>query len=272
VLLEAQRRLSRLEPALPQRSQGHPFALRLPPGKAPLLTLQAAQDLPLPALLDPLDGSRRDVDRRPVLEPWAQERVDVWVSWPIVAAVLMDREDAITDGPLRGRAVQPCEAFGGVVVDRQDEAEISRSWQPARVFRERSLDRLLVAPEGLVAVADAEQLPPFATLQTLLSMRDVADLLRHRARVSVVPSLHEKHSLPPFCSVPPRRLVQLPFRLGDAPRRLRVKVSQEILAEMVGTTRPRVNYFMNKFRKLGFIEYNGGIQINEALLSVVLHE
>ena len=47
---------------------------------------------------------------------------------------------------------------------------------------------------------------------------------------------------------------------------MRVKVSQEILAEMVGTTRPRVNYFMNKFRKLGFIEYNGGIQINEALL------
>jgi hypothetical protein len=40
---------------------------------------------------------------------------------------------------------------------------------------------------------------------------------------------------------------------------------------MVGTTRPRVNYFMDKFRKLGFIEYNGGIQINEALLSVVLH-
>jgi CRP/FNR family transcriptional regulator, cyclic AMP receptor protein len=56
------------------------------------------------------------------------------------------------------------------------------------------------------------------------------------------------------------------------PRRLRVKVSQEILAEMVGTTRSRVNYFMNKFRKLGFIEYNGGIRINDALLSVVLHE
>jgi CRP-like cAMP-binding protein len=56
------------------------------------------------------------------------------------------------------------------------------------------------------------------------------------------------------------------------PRRMKVKVSQEILAEMVGTTRPRVNYFMNKFRKLGFIEYNGGIRINDGLLSVVLHE
>ena len=41
---------------------------------------------------------------------------------------------------------------------------------------------------------------------------------------------------------------------------------------MVGTTRSRVNYFMNKFRKLGFIEYNGGIRINKSLLSVVLHD
>ena len=50
------------------------------------------------------------------------------------------------------------------------------------------------------------------------------------------------------------------------------KLSQETLAEMVGTTRSRVNFFMNKFRKLGFIEYNGGLTINPALLSVVLHE
>jgi CRP/FNR family cyclic AMP-dependent transcriptional regulator len=49
------------------------------------------------------------------------------------------------------------------------------------------------------------------------------------------------------------------------------KVSQTMLAEMVGTTRTRVNYFMNKFRKLGFIEYNGELKINNSLLSVVLH-
>ena len=49
-------------------------------------------------------------------------------------------------------------------------------------------------------------------------------------------------------------------------------VSQETLAEMIGTTRPRVNFFMNKFRKRGFIKYNGGLQINASLLSVVLHE
>jgi CRP/FNR family transcriptional regulator, cyclic AMP receptor protein len=50
------------------------------------------------------------------------------------------------------------------------------------------------------------------------------------------------------------------------------KVSQETLAEMVGTTRARVNMFMNKFRKLGFIDYNGGITVHGSLLSVVLHE
>jgi CRP-like cAMP-binding protein len=50
------------------------------------------------------------------------------------------------------------------------------------------------------------------------------------------------------------------------------RVSQETLASMVGTTRSRVNFFMNKFRKLGFIEYNGKIKVNKSLLTVVLHE
>jgi CRP/FNR family cyclic AMP-dependent transcriptional regulator len=58
----------------------------------------------------------------------------------------------------------------------------------------------------------------------------------------------------------------------DQPHGVLPKMSQETLAEMIGTTRPRVNFFMNKFRKLGFIKYNGGLQINTSLLSVVLHE
>jgi CRP/FNR family cyclic AMP-dependent transcriptional regulator len=58
----------------------------------------------------------------------------------------------------------------------------------------------------------------------------------------------------------------------DKPHGVLPKVSQETLAEMVGTTRSRVNFFMNKFRKLGFIKYNGGIEVNTSLLSVVLHE
>src|SRR5229473_1357615 len=56
------------------------------------------------------------------------------------------------------------------------------------------------------------------------------------------------------------------------PQKMLPKVSQEMLAEMVGTTRSRVNFFMNKFRKLGFIHYNGGLQVHNSLLSVVLHE
>jgi CRP-like cAMP-binding protein len=50
------------------------------------------------------------------------------------------------------------------------------------------------------------------------------------------------------------------------------KISQETLAEMVGTTRSRVSYFMNKFRKLGFIKYNGRLEVHSSLLSVVLHD
>jgi CRP/FNR family transcriptional regulator, cyclic AMP receptor protein len=51
-----------------------------------------------------------------------------------------------------------------------------------------------------------------------------------------------------------------------------VRVSQETLAEMIGTTRGRVSFFINKFRKLGFIRYNGGIQVNDSLLRVILHD
>jgi CRP/FNR family cyclic AMP-dependent transcriptional regulator len=58
----------------------------------------------------------------------------------------------------------------------------------------------------------------------------------------------------------------------DQPDRVLPKVSQETLANMIGTTRSRVNFFMNKFRKLGFIEYNGKIKVNKSLLTVVLHE
>jgi len=50
------------------------------------------------------------------------------------------------------------------------------------------------------------------------------------------------------------------------------KISQEMLAEMVGTTRSRVSFFMNRFRKLGFIHYNGGLQVHSSLLNVVLHD
>ncbi len=58
----------------------------------------------------------------------------------------------------------------------------------------------------------------------------------------------------------------------EKPQFVLPKISQETLAEMVGTTRSRVNFFMNKFKKLGFINYEGGLHVNDSLLSVVLHD
>ncbi|MEO8484463.1 MAG: Crp/Fnr family transcriptional regulator [Acidobacteriota bacterium] len=70
------------------------------------------------------------------------------------------------------------------------------------------------------------------------------------------------------------RTLLLLARYGEAraDHRELPRVSQETLAEMVGTTRPRINFFMNKFRRLGFIEYNGGLKVNNSLLTVVLRD
>jgi CRP/FNR family transcriptional regulator, cyclic AMP receptor protein len=62
------------------------------------------------------------------------------------------------------------------------------------------------------------------------------------------------------------------FGKEGRPEPITTKISQEMLAEIIGTTRPRVNFFMNKFRKLGFIEYNGDLAVHSSLLSVVLRD
>ena len=62
------------------------------------------------------------------------------------------------------------------------------------------------------------------------------------------------------------------FGKDKEPETAIAKISQETLAEMVGTTRSRVSFFLNKFRKLGFIEYNGGLRVHGSLLNVVLHD
>jgi CRP-like cAMP-binding protein len=67
-------------------------------------------------------------------------------------------------------------------------------------------------------------------------------------------------------------LLMAEFGQTGEPELLIPKISQETLAEMVGTTRSRVSFFMNRFRKLGFIQYNGGIHVNKSLLNVVLHD
>jgi len=67
-------------------------------------------------------------------------------------------------------------------------------------------------------------------------------------------------------------LILAKFGKEDKPERVIPKISQETLAEMVGTTRARVNFFMNKFRKMGLIDYNGELEIHSSLLDVILHD
>ena len=63
------------------------------------------------------------------------------------------------------------------------------------------------------------------------------------------------------------------FGKEGKPEAIIPKVSQEVLAEMIGTTRSRVSFFMNRFRKLGFLEYNGsGVHVHSSLLNIVLHD
>ena len=74
-----------------------------------------------------------------------------------------------------------------------------------------------------------------------------------------------------------KRLARLLLLLANfgkegKPEPIIAKISQETLAEMIGTTRARVSFFMNKFRKLGFIEYNGRIEVHSSLLNVILHD
>ena len=67
-------------------------------------------------------------------------------------------------------------------------------------------------------------------------------------------------------------LLMAHFGKEDKPETVMAKISQETLAEMIGTTRSRVSFFMNKFRKLGFIDYNGELHVHSSLLNVVLHD
>jgi CRP-like cAMP-binding protein len=83
-----------------------------------------------------------------------------------------------------------------------------------------------------------------------------------RDLVSVV-SQHQRDNLQSKC--------QKLGKPGEA-ETLLPKITQETLAEMIGSTRSRVSFFMNRFRSLGFIEYNGGIKVHKSLLNVILHD
>jgi CRP/FNR family transcriptional regulator, cyclic AMP receptor protein len=106
--------------------------------------------------------------------------------------------------------------------------------------------------------------------QHALSDRFLAHLLSRNARI-------EADLVDQLFNSSEKRLARtllLLARYGrpESPHRVLPRISQEALAEMVGTTRSRVNFFMNKFRKLGYIEYNGGLKVNDSLMTVVLHD
>jgi CRP-like cAMP-binding protein len=121
-----------------------------------------------------------------------------------------------------------------------------------------------------VLVIEKDEMIRVVSAEHTLSDRFIAHMLARNIRVEadLVDQL--------FNSTEKRlaRTLLLLARFGtqQQPEPVLRKVSQETLAEMIGTTRTRVNLFMNKFRKLGFIEYNGEIKVNNSLLSVVLHE
>ena len=102
------------------------------------------------------------------------------------------------------------------------------------------------------------------------SDRFVAHMLRRNVRV-------EEDLVDQLFNSSEKRLARallLVARYGkdEEPERIVARISQGTLAEMIGTTRSRVSFFMNKFRKLGFIKYNGGLHVNSSLLRVILHD
>jgi CRP/FNR family transcriptional regulator, cyclic AMP receptor protein len=121
-----------------------------------------------------------------------------------------------------------------------------------------------------IVVVPKRQMIRLLHRQHALSDRFIAYLLARHSRL-------EEDLVDQLFSASEKRLARtllLLARYGkpEGPRRVLPKISQSVLAEMVGTTRSRVNFFMNKFRKLGFIDYNGGLKVHDALLSVVLHD
>jgi CRP-like cAMP-binding protein len=157
------------------------------------------------------------------------------------------------------------EAVVGVLVEREFFGEGALAGQPVRLATATALtpSRVLVVPK--------RQMIRLLHQQHTFSDRFIAHMLARNIRL-------EEDLIDQLFNASEKRLARtllLLARFGkpDGPRRVLPKISQEVLAEMVGTTRSRVNFFMNKFRKLGFIEYNGGgLKVHDGLLSVVLHD
>jgi CRP/FNR family transcriptional regulator, cyclic AMP receptor protein len=157
------------------------------------------------------------------------------------------------------------EAVVGVLGPSDFFGEGALAGQPVRLATATAMtaSRILVVPK--------RQMIRLLHQQHTLSDRFIAHMLARNTRL-------EEDLVDQLFNASEKRLARtllLLARYGrpDGPRRVLPRISQEVLAEMVGTTRSRVNFFMNKFRRLGFIDYNGAsLKVHHALLSVVLHD
>jgi CRP/FNR family transcriptional regulator, cyclic AMP receptor protein len=121
-----------------------------------------------------------------------------------------------------------------------------------------------------ILFVDKDEMVRLLHQQHALSDRFIAHMLARNIRI-------EEDLVDQLFNSSEKRLARtllLVARYGkqDTPFRVVPKISQETLAEMVGTTRSRVNFFMNKFQRLGFIDYKDGLKVNNSLLTVVLHD
>jgi CRP/FNR family cyclic AMP-dependent transcriptional regulator len=156
------------------------------------------------------------------------------------------------------------EAVVGIIEPGQFFGEGCLSGHEVRVCTARAMEGCevtTITKEALKAVLQEE--PAFSELF-------IAYLLNRNSRI-------EEDLIDQLFNSSERRLARLLLLLANFGKEgntqpIDVKVSQQTLAEMIGTTRSRVSHFMNKFRKLGFISYNGTIEVHRSLLNAVLHE
>jgi CRP/FNR family transcriptional regulator, cyclic AMP receptor protein len=156
------------------------------------------------------------------------------------------------------------EAVVGILEPGQFFGEGCLNGQPLRIGTTTAMEECTVtsiAKEAMIAVLHDE--PQFSELF-------VAYLLNRNSRI-------EEDLIDQLFNSSERRLARLLLLLANfgkegSPQPINPNISQETLAEMIGTTRSRVNFFMNKFRKLGLISYNGKIEVHNSMLAAVLHE
>ena len=163
------------------------------------------------------------------------------------------------------------------VLSRGGKEAVVAMLGPGDFFGERALTGHPVRLEAATAVAATtvlvipkQQMVRLLHDQHALSDRFIAHMLARNIRI-------EEDLVDQLFNSSEKRLARtllLLARYGKLEQTSRVlpRISQETLAEMIGTTRSRVNFFMNKFKKLGFIEYNGSLKVNQSLLTVILHD